>query len=220
MAIGYNSSSTGNVTAASSLTYSHTTAGTDRFLVVDIHLRNVGSTVSGVTYAGVAMTQLTSVTDALSNVTYTYYLLNPTSGANNVVISTSGGTTTYSTATSYTGVKQVSPIDSSNTGANTGGFNSIAIATTVVSAGCWVHGFACAENATGLVTWATNRTDRGILTATDFAIRAADSNAIVAAGSQSTTWTRSVTGGSATLSGIVFSFKPTEAGGAFLLNMI
>ena len=47
--------------------------------------------------------------------TYLYYIVNPTIGANNVVVTTSVSTTLYSDATSYTGAKQIAQPNASAT---------------------------------------------------------------------------------------------------------
>src|SRR5262249_54398191 len=66
----------------------------------------ISSIVTGATYAGLPMTLGTSSTRGEN---YTYYLINPTSGTNNVVVSFSGSTQSVSSAVSYTGTDTSNP---------------------------------------------------------------------------------------------------------------
>lgn len=101
---------------ATSLTYSHTVAGDDRLLIVD-SIATVN--VSGVTYNGVAMTSITSVTDDAGRIHRLWYLVAPATGANNVVITCDSSTAIRGTSASYTGVDQSSPIGNSGTETST-----------------------------------------------------------------------------------------------------
>lgn len=109
-AIAFSASSTGWVAAATSLTYSHTNAGSDRALAVGIYHFNGSGNVSGVTYNGVSMTQLgTVVADGSGGDVYLYGIANPATGANNIVISESASMQIFATSVSYTGVDQSTP---------------------------------------------------------------------------------------------------------------
>jgi hypothetical protein len=96
-------------TSDTSLTFSHTTSGSNRAIGVCVGWRvNDGQSISGVTYNGVALTE-----DANSPVldgrtaTALYSLVNPASGANNIVVSLSGAATSIaSIAVSFTGAHQ------------------------------------------------------------------------------------------------------------------
>lgn len=76
-----------------SVTWSHTCSGSQRVLVVGVAVGDVSSdatkTISGVTYAGVAMTSLgvKHANDASNGYLQVFALINPASGANNVVVS-------------------------------------------------------------------------------------------------------------------------------------
>lgn len=131
MAIAFDSSSSGG-SASSPATFSHTCSGSDRILFVAA-AANSGQTVTGVTYNGVSMTQLNSVTDSATQ--YLFYLIAPATGTNNVVVSTSGSNATGS-AVSYTGVKQSAFPDAQNTtaGATT---TSYAQSLTSITDKCW-----------------------------------------------------------------------------------
>lgn len=116
MAIAFDAKTATTTSATSSLTFSHTCSGTNRILFVT-SCANTGSTTTGVTYAGVAMTQVGSVTD-IGPTHYLWVLVNPASGANNVVITNSGSVTAGS-ALSFTGAKQTGQPDATSTGTST-----------------------------------------------------------------------------------------------------
>lgn len=103
------------------LTWSHTNNGNFLFVVV----RSDASTVTGVTYGGVAMTPLD---DILVNSTWhypTYYLVNPPTGANNISVTTAAANIAAS-AVSYSGVRTSSPIN-----IKTNGNPPLSVTTTV-----------------------------------------------------------------------------------------
>lgn len=109
MTIAFDVASTGSVNPATSLTVSHTCTGTRRALYVAI-CANTTDTITGVTYAGVSMTQVAGLVDAggggLSRWEYLYYLSNPAAGVNDIVVSSSASSYIEANAASYTGVKQ------------------------------------------------------------------------------------------------------------------
>lgn len=107
-------------TSTGSTSFSHTTSGSDRTLVVVVASFATSSiTVSGATYNGVSLTQRRAVEN---NYTANRYLNiailtldNPAVGANTVAVTFSGSPSTYSIrAISYTGANN-------GVGANTGG---------------------------------------------------------------------------------------------------
>lgn len=121
----------GSASNSTSLTYSFTnTAGT--LLVVGVAQSD--RTISGVTYNGVAMTQSLSVLStngkARSSI---YYLLNPATGAHNVVVSLGGGASIVSGAISFTGNHASLPIKT--TGQSTGTSGSATTSIASISAG-------------------------------------------------------------------------------------
>src|SRR3990167_2527131 len=92
-------------TTASPRTVSFTVgSGADRALVVLIRCGGTDA-VSCVTYAGVSMNEIgMHITSDLD--LYLFYLENPASGANDIVVSYTGSLTTAVMAISFTGVKQ------------------------------------------------------------------------------------------------------------------
>ena len=151
---------------ASPQTFSHTTgSGANRLLIVTIKMRGgAGGVVTGVTYNGVAMTQVTP--EALTSTAHAviYYLVNPASGANTVSIShnMTGSTSMVASATTLTGVDQANPLNASNkASATSAGPMTTSVTTTV--ADCWIID-ACAMRTsasdTATMTAVTNRTQR------------------------------------------------------------
>lgn len=96
----------GGSVGASPYTWSHTTSGSNRLLVVLTLTRN-GTTPPTVTYNSVSMTQVGTIQLASGDDTYTSFfaLTNPTSGSNTISVSF-GGTYLRVAAASYTGVAQ------------------------------------------------------------------------------------------------------------------
>lgn len=77
----------GSANVATSLTFSHTTAGTGRVLVVGCGWRTGSSQeISGVTYNGVTMNESVATSNQPSIKTNMWELINPALSANNVVV--------------------------------------------------------------------------------------------------------------------------------------
>lgn len=170
-------------TGASPFTVSHTTAGSNRFLIVAI-LRDSGTTISGITYGGAALTKLTEVNDANQGwYVELWYRLNPASGANDVVISYTLGVFVSAQIVSYTGAHQSSFPDSSASQGNGGATSTSRTgSTTVVASNCWL--FMAAVNNVEASTAGSGTTLRGTQTGTG-RLGAFDSNGTVGTGSQS-----------------------------------
>lgn len=113
MAIAYANGGTASAGFASSLTFAFDVgAGSDRFLIVLAGTdRGSATTISSATYAGVSMSAQAGTTSAASGYDYRlFYLANPTSGSNNVVITYSDGNAQpKAVAAVYTGVDQTTP---------------------------------------------------------------------------------------------------------------
>jgi hypothetical protein len=89
-----------------SFTLSHTCSGSTRVLIVGFTHRNEDD-VTGVTYDGVAMTQLVKLNKVDGDEwLYIYGLIAPATGANDVVASFSSSQVNYYGAVSYNGCKQ------------------------------------------------------------------------------------------------------------------
>lgn len=193
------SDSGGSVT---SKTQAFTTSGSNRYLVVFTEGSTVSDRITGVTYAGVSMVQATN-----GGVGYkgdsgrylsTFVLANPTTGTNNIVISSSPADIIGASMLSFTGCQQTNTPDSNNTATQVAGL-TFTLTTTVVATGCWLTCFGHGNvNADG-----TGGTSRGETYADGYASE--DSNGTVGTGSQSISF------GSLSLvdSGLVISIAPT-----------
>lgn len=205
MAIAFDASSQSSSSGlVSSLTWSHTCTGTDRILFV-LFGENTGTpSQSGVTYGGVAMTQLTGAQAFCTG----WYLVNPASGANNIIATRSVPSTApiRGVGVSYTGAKQTGQPDSQNKGTATG---NVTVATTVLAANSWIVGYGSNDN------------DQVLSAGSGFTLRLAnsgdpsmamfDSNGTVATGSVSST----INAAGNTTGLIVASFSPSVAATSF-----
>lgn len=136
-AIAYDNATKRTWTAGGTVTFSHTTTGSDLVLIVTIF--HFDSTVSGVTYNGTALTELVDQVNnsASANYTAVYYLVNPDTGSNNVSITMSNSNNIEAVAATYTGVDTASFPDAwvSSAGNNSSSF-SLGVTTTVDD--CWL----------------------------------------------------------------------------------
>jgi len=206
MDILLDASASSNTTSASSLTYSHTCTGSNRILFVGVFSGGPGPgsvPCTGVTYAGVAMTKIDSNAPQANWDLSLWYLINPASGANNVIITLSGTTTTlYGDSVSYTGAKQSGVPDSSNK--NTATATSVTQSTTTVANNCWVIGVSVTGASTiAASTGVTSRLDRDSASGS---FNMGDSNGVK---SPAGSYSMSFTGGASDNIGIIMaSFAP------------
>ena len=117
----------------SSASFTHICSGTNRLLILISHIRE--TTVSSATYGGqsLALQRREQITDATTEV---WYLVNPPSGANTLVVNFASGTNDcdVQAAISFTGVNQTNPIGAdAGAQAASGSANSVAIATTTAN---------------------------------------------------------------------------------------
>lgn len=99
MAITLDTKTSGYSASTNALTWNHTNAG--NLLVVAAEDAQ-GRSVTGVTYGGDALTQAVTATNG-NNKVYIYFLANPKTGANNVVVSWSTTNDSYASAASFYG---------------------------------------------------------------------------------------------------------------------
>lgn len=208
MAIAFDTATTGSVAGSpTSLTFSHTNgSGSKRLLVVCIAYQDTTS-ATGVTYNGVAMT---FVARASQNFTSSeiWYLANPSTGANNVVITMSGATS-YITATanSFTGVAQTSLTDGSNTA--TGSSTTASVDVTTGRDNSWVIDCVAIQTNTGDITLTvgSGQTQRSNQTNSSQERQGTSTEPTTTAGTVTMDWTLSI---SRNWSTVGFAFK--EAG--------
>lgn len=210
MAIAYDASSEGTATDTS-LTVSHTCSGSNRYLLSFIRTNGTTDKVSGVTYAGQAMTRINTLSDGDDRRIYLYYKIAPASGANNIVASFTESVSAGAQSYSYTGVKQTGQPDASNTQLRTS-TNSASIGLTVVASGCWIAtGSVNNEASPNSATNFTERLDTG-------GFASGDTNGTVSAGSNTLTWGYGSTINEVALLAASFSPAPDE-GGFFYMSV-
>lgn len=102
---------------ASSYTFAHNITGTDHGIIfVGVGLRTTTSTGITVTYAGTNLTKLTTMDDSGANDrNELWYLLNPASGNNNVVVTLAAASKAAVGAITYNGVRQDNTFGASGT---------------------------------------------------------------------------------------------------------
>lgn len=179
IAFGHSSSAT---VGASPRTVAHDATG-DNYLVVAAGVGSGTNTVTGITYNGTPMTFITSVApDAGLNDYYivVYGLANPTTGSNNITVTTSSGSVGIS-ALSYSGAN--GGLDNSATNSVIGATSLTCTLTTVANA--WTVMFA--SDGTSNPAAGTGSTAR--VTGTPGGFSSFDSNAALSAGSNSMTFT-------------------------------
>ena len=149
MAIAYdNATASGDASGSTTLTFSHTCTGSNLYLIVHIYSQS-GAGATGVTYNGTAMTRLSAAND----IDEIWGLVNPATGANNVVASRASGTGSFlGGAISYTGVAQSSSIGNKDSGNYYDEANKTDSSTTphrhfttandnsIIVVGCWNDG--------------------------------------------------------------------------------
>lgn len=145
---------------ATSLTFAHTCTGDHRILFVGGRDKIAAATVvTGITYNGVAMTQIDGV-QVPSNIFITLWvLMAPDTGSNNVVVSASESVSLRFIAVSYTGAKQANQPENSDTNTATG---TSTINTTITPAPdkCWMVCLVQEKNGTLVVTSGSGDTVR------------------------------------------------------------
>lgn len=159
MAIVFDNASTGSSTSSATNTFSLTVgSGANRILWVGFIVNSTVTLVSTVTYAGAVMTATGNSPVNGGQDLYLFYLANPASGANNVVITMLGIVTEiHACAASYTGASQTGIPDSITSIAGSG--TSATLTTTTVANNSWIVG-VFRNNATGSGAAGTGTTQR------------------------------------------------------------
>lgn len=185
MAIAFDTATNGgNSSVGTTLTFSHTCTGSNLRLYVMATGDNTGSAtddITGATYNGVAMTLMNKTFVAADRYRYLFRLINPATGANSVVItsSTSGGFKSGNSE-SYTGCDQTTASDVNAVNQTTATTVTVTLTTLVNNSWTVLAGGVGGASATA----GTGSTIR----ATSTASQMFDSNgAIASAGSTSMT---------------------------------
>ena len=113
-------------------------SGANRMLAATVYVLNASDILSGCTYAGASMTVINKEAVAANRWLYAAFILGPTSGANNLICSISGGVnkTIGMAAADYTGVAQSGQPDNSILTASAN-VNSSTVSLTTVANNCW-----------------------------------------------------------------------------------
>lgn len=158
MPIAFDAASEAHSTAVTSITKAHTCTGLNRLLVA-FGFVNQGYGVTGITYAGVAMTLMQTAINGNDRIA-SFYLVAPATGTNNAVLSLGGaGSGSCIAMESLTGVLQTGQPDASTTAAQSATPKTSSI--TVVTAGSWV--VICGrDSGSGGTAASTNCTDRSL----------------------------------------------------------
>lgn len=204
MAIALDASSASFVNPGTSLTYSHTCTGSDLILLVGVRGTSTNGSITGVTYNGVAMTEVTRVLETGGNIyIYLFYLIAPATGANDIVISSSSSALITGVSASFTGVKQSGQPDAFDTNS---GASPLTTSLTSVADNCW--GIMLAQDNNGTVTAGTGSTSIVQDNFNALELFRYSSNPITPAGNFSMQVT-----GSNTYATIIVSIAPVAAGG-------
>lgn len=198
MAIAYVTSTNNGVTGSSpaSVTFAHnnTSTGTNHCLIVGVAGYgggSLGDRIASVTYNGVSMSRAliadTSGADTAGYI-YIYYLLNPASGSNNVVVTQTGSKATNlaCVAVLYSGVDNVAPINA--TGENNSNLGVLTASATLTS-DSWLVGMGHIASQTISMSPPNGTTAR--VPSGDTEYKFCDSNAALATGSRSLSLNRS-----------------------------
>jgi hypothetical protein len=144
-----------------------------------------------------------------------WYLVNPASGANDVVVSNSGSTSLRWSAVSYAGASQTGQPDGSDTSSATA--NAISTDITTTADNCWAVMFVKDDN--GGLTYTSSTGDTIRYTADGAGHTVLDTGAaITPAGSN--TMTISHGGGAANIAAVSASFSPPGAVATFIPKVI
>lgn len=109
-AVVLGSTTPGTISNSNTATISHTTAsGSDRLMIVSVSAQQPGQTVSSIKYNNINLTKLGSIFGSQSRVEV-WYLVAPSVGTFNVVVSLSGNDNAVVGIQNYTGVNQGTPL--------------------------------------------------------------------------------------------------------------
>jgi hypothetical protein len=128
-----------NSGATASLSYSYTVgSGANRLLLVNLIGDTSADDIQSVTYGGAQMLLIGKLRAPSNNWQYVYYLLNPSSGSNNIVVTAGSSHYLISEAASWYNVKQTSQPDASSTNTAAVAATSVTTSLTTVAAGSLV----------------------------------------------------------------------------------
>lgn len=204
MAIAFDTTTTSSLwSSVTSITFSHTCSGSDRMLFVAT-ANNTGANISGVTYNGVAMTQIWTINNAAPSKMYFWYLIAPATGANNITVTATGTCSIIAKSVSYTGVKQSGQPDATITNWPTT-TTSWSQSLTTVANNCWIIMSGMWRNWSTVTAGANTFIRSSIEVLLAWLFLADTNSAQTPAGSK----TLNVTSSSQEFTGIMASFSPS-----------
>lgn len=109
MAVAFDAVATDTTGGAANLTYSHTCTGSNLVMYVLCGQRFGTSGVSAVTYNAVSLTKLFEFDNGNLTSSIVYRLINPATGAHNVIVTEGGSRAVTAVSVSFTGVDQTTP---------------------------------------------------------------------------------------------------------------
>lgn len=214
MAIAFDAASNAQYTAGSggTLTWSHTCTGTNLVLWVSATISTGGnSTITGITYNGVAMTEVSgSPINSTSIETSGWILIAPATGTHNIVATINAFDNNFScVAASYTGVHQTTATGTPATA--TGAVSTITVDVSSASGEVVVDGVGVNDP-----TWAWTA-GAGQTARTSYADPAGFDSSALSEEAGATTVTMSWTGTPALWATIGVSLKPASASSHFVV---
>ena len=165
-AIAFDSASTNTADDVSSLTISHTVTGSNTILVVCSAVEGTTSgnqPITGITYNGVALTKIHDIAGSANNRTEQWYLVAPSSGANDIVITYTGvvgsgaGQGVAGAGLSITGAKQQAPEASAEA---SGSSSTATVNVTTLTNNAWVTDCTYSGLAANTLTVGADQTSR------------------------------------------------------------
>lgn len=154
---GYESSIAGSTSS-----WSHTCTGSNRVLVVGVSMLSAaGSSVSGITYNGVAMTLIRAKASAVGAVRVELWrLINPASGANTIAVTLSTGLDRVCSAVSFADADQTTPVEGDNdaSATNSGAATDASVSITSTTDNCLV--VDCVATTDTVITVGADQTQR------------------------------------------------------------
>lgn len=181
MAIAFDAATSDNGGSVTSLTTEHTCTGSDLVLIVGTSVGSSTQTVTGVTYNGVGMTKVagSEVSQSQNGTTALWYLINPATGANDVVVSISSSQNISVGIASYTGASQSSQADVSSTNTAGSGTSFSTTLTTSTDNSWTIHQVSTNQN--DEITAGSGTTRRAHIVGSSGVIACAlqDSNAVI-----------------------------------------
>lgn len=221
--ITYDAVSSTTKDGGTTVTWAHTVGSvTNRILVVGLMAENATTeanmTATGVTYNSVALTKIGAVTVSNTNRTELWYLVAPSTGANNIVATFTGANDYVVGGISFYNASQTAQPNVFNTGSNSdNGSTAVSTAATSTLANCMFVDAVQAGIDTRTLTVGGTQTQR-VNAQNAGAIVGAMSNLLVAAaGSQAMEW--SISTGSR-WAHVVAAIAPVQSGSNFFMNLL